>query len=43
MEEKLRVLDLWHSGGGDNWLSFDDANAAYELGGTNWPNNVYCR
>jgi hypothetical protein len=41
MEEKLRVLDPWHSGGGDKWLSFDEANNAYELGGANWPNNVY--
>jgi ABC-type bacteriocin/lantibiotic exporter with double-glycine peptidase domain len=43
MESKLRVIDPWHSGGGDNWLSFDDANARYELAGSNWPNNVYAR
>ena len=43
MESKLRVLDPWHSGGGDNWLSFDDANARYELAGSTWPNNVYSR
>jgi hypothetical protein len=43
IEEKLRVLDPWHSGGGDRWLSFDEANQAYELAGSNWPNNVYSR